>query len=141
MNYFQYIYSNQKFTGDILALSTRGEGNAHILRLYDIGKRDKRATATVSLEKYATRHDGFEGEVNCSTFSPDGLFLALARNDEQTHVYDVRYLTRGPVFVYEHKGECRTASLTDRYGVVKAQWVQSARSQRIGLVTGGEDGA
>ncbi len=141
MNELQYICSNQKSTGDKLALSTRGNGNAHILRLYDIGKRDGRAIATIGLEQYATRHDGFEGEVNCSAFSPDGLFLALARNDGQTHVYDVRYLRRGPMFVYEHKGECRASSLADRYGAVKAQWVQSARSQRIGLVTGGEDGA
>ncbi|KJA28082.1 hypothetical protein HYPSUDRAFT_197622 [Hypholoma sublateritium FD-334 SS-4] len=128
-------------SGSTLALSTRAGGNTPILRLYDIGRRDGRATATVGLERYATRHAGFEGEVNCSAFSPDGLFLALARNDGQTHVYDVRSLQRGPMYVYEHKGECRAASTTDRYGVVKAQWVQSARTRRIGLVTGGEDGA
>lgn len=135
------MYCNRKSAGDTLALSTQGKGNTPILRLYNIGSRNGRATATVVLEKYATRHAGFEGEVNCSAFSPDGLLLALARNDGQTHVYDVRSLQRGPMYVYEHKGECRAASATDRYGVVKAQWVQSARSGRIGLVTGGEDGA
>lgn len=90
------------------------------------------------------RDPGFEGEASCSAFSPDGVFLALARSDNETHVYDVRYLARGrgrgPLFMYRHTGECRAASASVRYGVVKAQWLRSARSRRMALVTGGDDG-
>ncbi|KAF9475003.1 WD40 repeat-like protein [Pholiota conissans] len=127
-------------TGTNLALSTRGAQNRHILRLYDIARQDPKATSTVYLEPFPVRYPGFEGEVNNSTISPDGLFLALARSDNQTHVYDMRFTYRGPLYRYEHTGECQASDKRSLYGVVKAQWIQSTRSHRLALVTGGEDG-
>jgi WD40 repeat protein len=85
-------------------------------------------------------HNNFEGEVNNSSFSPDGMYLALARNDNRTHVYDQRMWDRGVIFEYIHGGESKAASQQEVYGVVKAQWVQSQATRRIALVTGGEDG-
>lgn len=93
----------------------------------------------MELERFPIR-DGFEGEVNNASFSPDGMYLALARNDNRTHVYDRRMWDRGVIFEYGHNGESKAAS-RDVYGVVKAQWVQSQTTRRMALVTGGEDGA
>jgi WD40 repeat protein len=93
----------------------------------------------MELEPFPIRDD-FEGEVNCSSFSPDGMYLALARNDNCTHVYDRRMWDRGVIFEYRHGGESKAASQKDVYGVVKAQWVQSQATRRMALVTGGEDG-
>ncbi|KAF9477384.1 WD40 repeat-like protein [Pholiota conissans] len=127
-------------TGSTFALSTRAPGNRHIIRLYDIARRNGKATLKVNLEKFPVRYPGFEGEVTNSSFSPDGLLLALARNDNQTHVYDLRAVHRGPLYKFEHTGECQASDNRCLYGVVKAQWLHSVRSRRIALVTGGEDG-
>jgi WD40 repeat protein len=93
----------------------------------------------MELEPFPIRDD-FEGEVNNASFSPDGTYLALARNDNCTHVYDRRMWGRGVIFEYRHDGESKAASQKDVYGVVKAQWVQSQATRRMALVTGGEDG-
>jgi hypothetical protein len=81
--------------------------------------------------------------MNVATFSPDQLYLALARNDNQTHVYDRRMLGKQgsePLFKYCHYGESKTVSKHEVYGVVQAQWLQSSATRRTCLVTGGEDG-
>lgn len=93
----------------------------------------------MELEPFPIRDD-FEGEVNNASFSPDGTYLALARNDNRTHVYDRRMWGRGVIFDYDHGGKSKAASQKDVYGVVKAQWVQSQATRRMALVTGGEDG-
>lgn len=93
----------------------------------------------MELEPFLIRDD-FEGEVNNASFSPDGMYLALARNDNHTHVYDRRMWDRGVIFEYSHGGESKAASEKDVYGVVKAQWVQSQATRRMALVTGGDDG-
>lgn len=126
--------------GDILALSTCGAENTHILRLYDIRRQRKRATAAIQLEFFPKRHANYEGEVTCAAFSPDGIYLAMARDDNHVHVYDVRMLTRGLIFDYEHFGESKVASQDDMYGVVKVHWMHSAQTRRMALVSGGEDG-
>ncbi|KAJ7056583.1 hypothetical protein C8F01DRAFT_353954 [Mycena amicta] len=85
-------------------------------------------------------HPALNVEVNCMTFSPDDLFVAVGRSDNRTHVYDVRFLNR---VVHEYRHErlhLRHRSHTF-YGVVGLQWVQSASAgSRLGLVTGGNDG-
>jgi len=120
-----------------LALSTRGPERSHVLRLYDVARQHKSATTTISLDSFPGHCDG---EVTNAMFSPDGVYLSLARNDNHIHVYDVRYLGKGVIFDYAHSTESKAASQTLVYGVVKAQWVQSELTSRIGLVTGGEDG-
>ena len=93
----------------------------------------------MELETFPIRDD-FEGEVNNSSFSPDGMYLVLARNDNRAHVYDRRMWDRGVVFEYNHTGESKVVSQKEMYGVVNAQWVQSQATRRMALVTGGEDG-
>ena len=122
-----------------MALSTRAPNNKHLLRVYDIRRGRPKATVLIPLEPFPIRDD-FEGEVNSGSFSPDGMYLALARNDNRTHVYDRRMWDRGVLFEYGHDGESKAASQKDVYGVVKAQWVQSQATRRMALVTGGEDG-
>lgn len=125
--------------GATLALSTRAINNKHLLRIYDIRRGLPKATILMELEPFPIRDD-FEGEVNNASFSPDGMYLALARNDNRTHIYDRRMWDRGVLFEYVHHGESKAASPKDVYGVVKAQWVQSQATRRMALVTGGEDG-
>jgi len=129
-------------TGTTLALCTEAGLNHNTLRLYDVHGRNPIATTTVDLDPFPERdpEEGYDGEINVATFSPDGIYLALARNDNHTHVYDRRMLSRGPLFDYEHFGESKVASKYDRYGVVNAQWIQSKLTRRMVLVTGGEDG-
>lgn len=127
-----------------MALCTQAETNRHILRLYDIRRRDPKAFTSLDLIPFSTHDkDNFEGEVNVATFSPDQLYLALARNDNHIHVYDRRMLGKWssePVFKYCHFGESKTVSKREVYGVVQALWLQSSWTTRTCLVTGGEDG-
>lgn len=122
-----------------MALSTRAPDNKHLLRIYDTRRKLPKATHLMELEAFPIRDD-FEGEVNNASFSPDGMYLALARNDNRAHVYDRRMWDRGVLFEYGHDGESKAASQKDVYGVVKAQWVQSQATRRMALITGGEDG-
>jgi len=123
--------------GMTLALSTRGLEQSHRLRLYDVARQRRTATTTINLDRFLPPCDG---EVNHAMFSPDGIYLSLARNDNHIHVYDVRYLGKGVIFDYAHSTESKAASQMCAYGVVKAQWIQSEQTSRIGLVSAGEDG-
>lgn len=127
-----------------MGLCTQAEANHHILRLYDIRRRSPKAFTSIDLLPFSPRdNDSFEGEINVAAFSPDQIYLALARIDNQTHLYDRRMLGRQcsePLFKYHHFGESKTASKHELYGVVQAQWVQSSWTTRTCLVTGGEDG-
>lgn len=122
-----------------MALSTRAPDNKHLLRIYDTRRGLPKATHLMELESFPIR-EHFDGEINNASFSPDGMYLALARNDNRTHVYDRRMWDRGVLFEYGHDGESKAASQKDVYGVVKAQWVQSQATRRMALITGGEDG-
>ena len=131
-------------TGETLGLCTQAEANLHILRLYDIRRRDSKAVASLDLLPFSSHeNDRPEGEMNVATFSPDQLYLAIARNDNYIHVYDRRMLGKygsEPLFEYCHHGEPKTVSQHESYGVVQAQWLQSSWTRRTCLVTGGEDG-
>jgi len=130
----------------MLALCTQAEPNRHVLRLYDVQRRSSNAITSLDIVSFQTRWDDFEGEVNVAVFSPDGLYLALSRNDNRTHVYDRRMLSKRretattPLFEFAHTGESKMASVSEAYGVVNAEWVQSEWTRRTCLVTGGEDG-
>jgi hypothetical protein len=125
------------YLGMTIALSTRGLEQSHILRLYDVARQHRAATTTINLDRFLPH---CEGEVTHAMFSPDGVYLSLARNDNHIHVYDMRYLSKGLLFDYAHSTESKAASQTCRYGVVKAQWIQSEQTTRIGLVSAGDDG-
>jgi WD40 repeat protein len=106
------------------------------LRIYDVKRGNPQASKTF-LEPFPA---DIEGEVNSATFSPDGILLALGRNDNHTHVYDSRMLNK-LLFDYEHYGPSRTSPGSGSYGVVQVQWVESdSKRLPVGLVTGGNDG-
>ncbi|KAL4258366.1 hypothetical protein AB1N83_010068 [Pleurotus pulmonarius] len=124
-------------SGNNVVLITHCADGRHLLRLYDVRNRKKTLTSTVTLEPVMPAGAGQSGEINCLVYSPDGLYIAAARNDGATHVYDIRMLDRGPVSRFRHHQRSRMVSPS--YGVVRAQWLETHRS-RLALVTGGDDG-
>ncbi|KAI0307665.1 WD40-repeat-containing domain protein [Multifurca ochricompacta] len=82
-----------------------------------------------------------EGEVTTASFSPDGLLLAVARSDDELHVYDSRFMGRSsePMRRFLHwDDDCCTGG--DRWGIVDAIWVDGWCGRGLGVVTGGTDG-
>lgn len=122
--------------GGNLALATRGPNNMHHLSLYDINRKDRNTTKRILLPSFAST---CEGEVSSMAFSPDDNYLAIARNDNSAHVYDLRLLEKGPLYKFTHRGPRLVTPGNESYGIVKAQWVE-LRSIRLGLITGGHDG-
>ncbi|KAG5647482.1 hypothetical protein DXG03_009417 [Asterophora parasitica] len=123
------------FPGDRLALLTRGKERKHTLGIYDVRRKDTEAKLSLHLEPFPAE---IEGEVISAAFSSDGIYLALGRNDNCTHVYDSRQLTR-LLFDYKHTGPSRTNPGNESYGVVKVQWVDKSVANQFGLITGGND--
>jgi len=131
-------------TGSTLALVTRNSEesddgqsdiNLNILRLFDVRRNDSRTTQTIRINFSPT----FAGEVSTAVFSPDNYYLALARNDNCTQVFDCRNLSRGALYNFQHTGTSRISPENLSFGIVKAEWVETS-TRRLGLVTGGEDG-
>ncbi|KZT06861.1 WD40 repeat-like protein [Laetiporus sulphureus 93-53] len=116
--------------GANLVLATRSTDVAHSLRLYDARRLRPRATSKVDLEP-------FVGDVNALQFSPDGIYLAVARSDNTVHIFDSRKLTRGALHVFSH--EYGDVDEKHCFGVVNALWVDGT-AQGLSLVTGGADG-
>jgi WD40 repeat protein len=104
--------------------------------LYDVRRKSSKSIIECDLERFTENTDG---EVTCAAFSPDGIYLAAARSDNRTDIYDARNIGRGVIHVFEHSGPSRGSPGSESYGVVEAVWVESP-SRRLGLVTGGNDG-
>ncbi|EGN92249.1 hypothetical protein SERLA73DRAFT_191363 [Serpula lacrymans var. lacrymans S7.3] len=123
--------------GQNLALFTCGEAGSHPVRIYDVRRKTGRATSEIELHEFhrADDHD----EVNCASFSPDGIFLAVGRSDNTLHVYDSRYLGRGPLYRFSHEDPNQGVA-GKSYGVVEAQWIMGRDRCKLGLVSGGNDG-
>jgi len=129
--------------GTTLVLFTWGKDSTHPVRLYDVRRKLKTAYETEELEKFRIRPVigsnqglGDSEEVNHASFSPDGRLLAVARNDNALHVYDVRALARGPLSRFEHHDSDAVGG--GGFGVIAANWLQGR--DRIGIVSGGNDG-
>lgn len=124
-------------SGQRLALFTRSPSGPNTLRIYDISRKNGRQpTSTIDLQLF----EDDDGEVNCAAFSPDGIYLAVARNDNVTHVYDSRNLERGFLHVLKHTYPNREVAGFKGYGVVEVQWVTSLDGRGLGLISGGNDG-
>lgn len=128
---------NTMCLGDHVVLITHCADGNHLLRLFDVRNRKKTLISKVTLDPVTPAGAGQSGEINCLVYSPDGLYIAAARNDGATHVYDIRMLDRGPVNRFRHHQ--RSQMVSPSYGVVRAQWVETHHS-RLALVTGGDDG-
>ncbi|KAF8449008.1 WD40-repeat-containing domain protein [Boletus edulis BED1] len=129
--------------GATLALFTWGKDSTHPIRLYDVRRKVKEAYETEELEKFKVRPQissnqgqGDTEEVNQASFSPDGRLLAVARNDNALHVYDVRALSRGPLCRFAHHDSDAVGG--GGFGIVAARWIQGR--DRIGIASGGNDG-
>lgn len=116
--------------GERLALVTKDSTEVH-MRIYDIKQKNGRRPI------YSTVLRNFYGEISRAVFEPGGIYLALARNDNTTHVYDSRYLDRVLLEFAHEEGD---TPLKEKFGVVEAHWATSFDTKRIGLLTGGNDG-
>ena len=115
-----------------MAIATKSAKHAHSLYLFDAARQNPDAAHKVEL-------DSFHQDVTTMKFSPDGVYLAIARDDNMTDVYDTRSLSRGKLHAFTHEPGNVFAYSKDIYGVVEAQWVEGHPSG-LGLVTGGCDG-
>jgi len=120
--------------GENLALFTRGPGGSHIMRMYDVRRQNQTAIWTTELEPFPPLSNG---EVNRARFSPDMIYLAAARSDNITHIYDSRMIGRGVLHAFEHAGPSRSFPGCESFGVMEVQWVETPW---LGLVSGGTDG-
>ncbi|KAI0005562.1 WD40-repeat-containing domain protein [Russula compacta] len=126
--------------GARLALCTAAYDRTHSLRLYDVRRKNgRRPVQEIQLDPFDV--EPREGEVTAVSFSPDGLLLAVARSDDELHVYDSRFMGRHrePMRKFLHWGEdCCMGG--DRWGIVDAVWVDGWCGRGLGIVTGGSDG-
>ncbi|KAH9982323.1 WD40-repeat-containing domain protein [Lactifluus volemus] len=130
--------------GARLAICTAAHDGVHFVRIYDVHRKNgQRAVQEVRLDSFYPnlRPTAREGEVTAVSFSPDGLLLAVARSDDEVHVYDTRFMGQGrePLRRFLHWGDnCCMAG--DEWGVVDAVWVDGWCGRGLGIVTGGSDG-
>ncbi|KXN92404.1 Rik1-associated factor 1 [Leucoagaricus sp. SymC.cos] len=125
----------------VLALATQAEGG-NFLRLFDIKNLNGSHMQKITLEPFhfTGKHlDQQNPEINSMTFSPDGIYLALARMDNSVHVYDSRMLSRGVLHIYRHKPPPIYHEKKDYHGVFNAEWITTRSGQYV-LLSGGEDG-
>ncbi|KAF7770377.1 hypothetical protein Agabi119p4_6351 [Agaricus bisporus var. burnettii] len=118
----------------VLALATRQESKNY-LRIFDPFHKD--CVQKVALETFSGNVPS--REVSCMAFSPDGIYLALARMDNSVHVYDSRMLSKGVMQKYQHEKPRFITKENHLCGVTHAQWV-TKHSGQYALLSGGEDG-
>ncbi|KAJ7210526.1 WD40-repeat-containing domain protein [Mycena pura] len=145
MKAFDFYTSEAGEAGDALCVDSTGstaalvtnDGSNSTLRIYDVARKQGTATHNWRLEPFAPE----AREVNSMAFSFDGIYLALGREDNCTHVYDSRMLERGVLFDFRHSEAQDSDRNHQFYGVVGIKWVESRSPRpRLGLVTGGNDG-
>ena len=72
-------------------------------------------------------------------FSPDSLYIAVARNDNIAHVYDARFLKKGPLYELPHLSPDEGSEEDNYYGIPKIEWLED-RTRGLSLVSCGADG-
>jgi WD40 repeat protein len=125
-------------TGLRLAVITNGD--EHLIRVFDARGSSKDAMQCTHLET-SLWPPSFNWDVNSASYSPDGLYLVVARSDNISHVYDSRVLEKGPMHTFEHRGSRRDGPGSGPFGVTDARWVETPTRRKLGLVTGGIDGS
>jgi WD40 repeat protein len=94
----------------------------------------------IQLDSFESESGSHEGEVTTASFSPDSVMLAVARSDDELHLYDSRFMGRSgePMARYLHwEDDC---CVGEKWGVVDAVWVDGWCGRGFGIVTGGSDG-
>ena len=117
------------------------------LSLYDVARSNRHATASIPLRGWPAWPVMINGEphyhqprVNSLAYSPDGIYLAVARSDNRTEVFDARFLKNGPVHDLRHADPPAGTGSDGLYGVYKAEWLPDLHD-RVQLLTSGADGA
>lgn len=117
--------------------------------MYDIRRKNGGdPVSTINLEKFPVikrkypdgEVESVSGEINCAVFSPDGIYLAVARNDNIVDVYDSRFLERGFLHRFRHEDPNFNTPGFFGFGIVETQWKESFDGRSLGLITGGNDG-
>ncbi|CAK5283249.1 unnamed protein product [Mycena citricolor] len=136
--------------GSLVALATQNE-TKNTLRLYDVRRRDGRARRTIQLESFSDKLR----EVNCISFSPDGLYIAVGRSDNHAHIYDTRMFKKHDLrdrdpyrlladFKHLPGEDFGVTSAQEREktdcGITGMHWAESRDLKRNALVTSGDDG-
>ena len=122
-------------SGSALVHTSRGPNRKHILRLYDVRRKNGSAVETFHMEAFS---ENINGEVNSILISPDGIYVAIARNDNRIHVYDSRNFKNGKLFEYKHNG-ASPGTHEPFCGIPCARWAETAYG-RLTLISGGMDG-
>jgi WD40 repeat protein len=123
--------------GNITAFTASGrDGKAHrhVLRLYDVNRSDWRAIGQIGIPASKTNTNG---EVIEAHWSPDGIHLACARDDNTIDVFDTRWLGQKQcmlVFKHDTDSSLSEGENAELYGVQGIAWFGSER-----LVSGGAD--
>lgn len=116
------------------------------MQLYDIAHQGfEHPMQVTALQPFVLNNTrGFESEVTSAKFSPDGMLIALARNDNSTHIYDIRNLLCGPLYKLRHNGHDKNKwTGGENYGVTHIEWESEwyrGAEHGLGLVSGGGDG-
>ncbi|KAG8767135.1 hypothetical protein FRC12_006427 [Ceratobasidium sp. 428] len=124
-------------SGTVLAFTgcgRDGKPRRHVLRLYDAHRTDWRPTAVIGIPGSKTNT---RGEVVEAAWSPDGIHLACARDDNTIDVFDTRWLgQRQSMLVFQHETDSSVSQgeNTELYGVQGTVWFGSDT-----LVSGGGD--
>ncbi|THG97261.1 hypothetical protein EW026_g4699 [Hermanssonia centrifuga] len=129
-------------TGKRLILATSNEEQVFVLETYDIRRNVGKPAQRVilpPLPRYNVEDTNMKSAINAVSFSPDGIYVAVARSDNVTHVYDSRFLGRDILYDFPHGPGTEGTVEDTKYGVVKLDWVEGPGSA-LSLVTGGADG-
>ncbi|KAG8747262.1 hypothetical protein FRC10_001878 [Ceratobasidium sp. 414] len=111
-----------------------GKPRRHVLRLYDAHRTDWHPISVIGIPSSKTNTIG---EVVEAMWSPDGIHLACARDDNTIDVFDTRWLgQRQSMLAFKHDTD---SSMTEGenselYGVQGVAWFGSDK-----LVSGGAD--
>ncbi|KAI9445360.1 WD40-repeat-containing domain protein [Lactarius indigo] len=145
-----------KESGDAMALDPDGERlaictagpicGAHSLRIYDVRRRNgQEPIQHIQLDTFdsgSPEHEphATEDQVTTASFSSDGVLLAIARSDDELHIYDSRFVGRSaePMARYLHWDD--DCCIGDKWGIVDAVWVDGWCGRGFGIITGGADG-
>ena len=77
--------------------------------------------------------------MNCLSFSPDGIYLAVARSDNRTQLFDTRFFDR-VLYDFQHAPALEGSGSDGQYGVYMVEWLEDPRAG-LQLVSSGADGA
>ncbi|KAH8991931.1 WD40-repeat-containing domain protein [Lactarius akahatsu] len=119
-------------SGDAMALDPDGERLAICTvgprQVYDVRRRNgQEPIQHIRLDTFDSGSPepgshANEDQVTTASFSPDGILLAVARSDDELHLYDSRFMGR------------------NKWGIVDAVWVNGWCGRGFGIITGGADG-